>query len=170
MGDGTLGEGVVYESLNMAALWGLPIYYVLENNRYAQSTPIDLHLAGDIEKRFSAFGIPVVRIDSTDAHAIREAAQPQIEHLRDGSGPQALILDTYRFAPHSKGDDVRDPEEIERYKRLDPIPVMGERLGKEERQALEAAVQEEVEAAMEAARVAPPAAGDEITPALGPRP
>ena len=77
---------------------------------------------------------------------IREAAQPQIEHLRAGSGPQAFILDTYRFAPHSKGDDVRDPEEIERYKRRDPIPIMGERLSKAEREAAEAAVQEEVEA------------------------
>jgi TPP-dependent pyruvate/acetoin dehydrogenase alpha subunit len=168
MGDGTLGEGVVYESLNMASLWGLPIYFVLENNRYAQSTPIELNLAGDIEQRFTAFDIPVQRLDSTDVQQIREAAHSPIEDLRSGHGPTALILDTYRFAPHSKGDDVRDPEEIAKYQRRDPIPISAERLGKDEREAIAAAVQKEIDAAMKAAQEAPMAVADQITPALGP--
>src|SRR4030067_533323 len=64
LGDGTLGEGVVYEALNMASLWGAPILYVLENNHIAQTTPVDLAVAGQIAGRFSAFGIPVTELAS----------------------------------------------------------------------------------------------------------
>lgn len=154
MGDGALGEGVVYEALNMAALWNLPLLFVLENNRYAQSTPIELNLAGSIQARFAAFGLPVQERDTTDVEQVLEAAEESVVQVRRGQ-PTALILNTYRFAPHSKGDDSRDPDEIERYRQHDPIPLQGERLAQESLEQLQAQAEQEVEQAFAAAEAAP---------------
>ncbi len=143
-GDGALGEGVVYESLNMAALWELPLLVVLENNRYAQSTPIELNLAGEIPARLDAFGLPVTELDTTDAAVIWDAAGLAFEALRNGRGPQALVLHTYRFAPHSKGDDTRDPDEIAQYRRHDPLPLLATRLDVQLRTQIEEEAEAEV--------------------------
>ncbi|MEJ2010997.1 MAG: thiamine pyrophosphate-dependent dehydrogenase E1 component subunit alpha [Anaerolineales bacterium] len=167
MGDGTLGEGVVYESLNMASLWGLPIVYVLENNRYAQSTPIKLNLAGSIGDRFRAFGIPAHEASTTDVLDIQAIASQAVKQVRTGAGPQALVLETYRFAPHSKGDDTRDPAEIERYRQDDPLQVHGSRIPEAERKAIDESVEREVTAAFEAARAQPAADPVTLKPALG---
>ena len=150
MGDGTLGEGVVYESLNMASLWGLPILFVLENNRYAQSTPVGLHLAGDMAKRFEAFSISAATLDTTDVEIIRKHTTSLVTGLRQGEGPHALILATYRFAPHSKGDDVRDPVEIEHYMQFDPLTVSGEKLEASQRHVIEQEVSQVVAEAFRA--------------------
>jgi len=166
IGDGTLGEGVVYESFNMAALWQLPVLFVVENNRYAQSTPIERNLAGTIEGRFEAFGIPVDTVETTDVLTILESAQKAIARVRSGTGPAALVIQTYRFAPHSKGDDTRDPAEIERYRELDPLTIHAERIEPAERSRIEQDVEQEVAAAFEAARADPPADPGTITPAL----
>ncbi len=128
LGDGTLGEGVTYESLNMAALWHLPIMFVLEDNRYAQSTPVSLNLAGGMAARFAAFGIPHSEADTTDVQEIGALAGHASSHLRTSGGPYAIILHTYRFSPHSKGDDTRDPAEIARFRERDPLLVHGSRL------------------------------------------
>jgi TPP-dependent pyruvate/acetoin dehydrogenase alpha subunit len=128
MGDGTLGEGVVYESLNMASLWSLPVLFVLENNRYAQTTPIQLHLAGKISDRFKSFAIPVSEADTVDVIEILVLAQEAVTKVRAGEGPQALVLHTYRYGPHSKGDDTRDPEEVLQYKKRDPLQLQAERI------------------------------------------
>ena len=74
LGDGTLGEGVTYESLNMASLWQLPVLFVVENNHYAQSTPVELELAGSIAARGAAFGVETAELDTTDVEVIHEAA------------------------------------------------------------------------------------------------
>jgi TPP-dependent pyruvate/acetoin dehydrogenase alpha subunit len=145
MGDGTLGQGVVYESLNMASLWNLPILFILENNRYAQTTPIHMNLAGGIAARFEAFGIPAQELDSTDVLEILAYLQPWIMDVRAGEGPRAIILHTYRFVPHSKGDDTRDPEEIARYKSLDPLELHGIRLSNEERADIQRQVEVEID-------------------------
>lgn len=166
MGDGTLGEGVVYESLNMASLWKLPIHFVLENNRYAQSTPIALHLAGDISKRFEAFGISAKHINSTDVDQIMEAGEELIAGARSGNGPTALIVDTYRFAPHSKGDDVRDPDEIAIYKRHDPLIVQGAKLSVTEIETIEQEVMDQVEQAFSVSEKDPMADPGAITAAM----
>lgn len=155
MGDGTLGEGVVYESLNMASLWQLPVCFVLENNRYAQSTPVELQLAGEISKRFEAFGIHTNTIDTTDILQIRDACGPLVEQVRKGEGPRAFIIDTYRFAPHSKGDDVRDPEEIARYQEQDPIPLLASKLENVEVERIEQEIVKQVEKAFIAAQKSP---------------
>lgn len=158
IGDGTLGEGVVYESLNMSALWSLPVLVVLENNRYAQSTPIERHLAGTIDGRFEAFGIPVVHEDTTDVVRIHELAGPLLDQVRQAGGPRALVIDTYRFGPHSKGDDSRDLDEIARFRTKDPISLAGERLPADVLASIAEQVASEVDAAFERAQADPPAA------------
>ena len=127
-GDGTLGEGVLYESLNIAALWKLPILVVLENNRYAQTTPVEKGVAGSMAARFEAFGIPVWERDTTDVLEIRSTAREAISAVRSGAGPASMILHTYRFSAHSKGDDPRTPKELARIRRFDPLTVHGMRL------------------------------------------
>lgn len=167
MGDGTLGEGVVYESLNMASLWRLPVFFVLENNRYAQSTPVALHLAGEIEKRFEAFGIRAETHETMDVLEVEAAARRLAGEVRAGGGPLALVINTYRFGPHSKGDDTRDPEEIARYRAKDPLLLHAARLSDEMRLRVQAEVEAEVSEAFEAASSGPMADPTQLSPALG---
>jgi TPP-dependent pyruvate/acetoin dehydrogenase alpha subunit len=141
LGDGTLGQGVVYESLNLAALWGAPILYVVENNHIAQTTPIELGLAGSLTARFQAFGIPVKALDTSDVLEIELAANELIQTLRSDLQPQALVLNTYRFGPHSKGDDMRLPEEVHFMRQTrDPLTIHAARLSPADRQTIEAQV------------------------------
>ncbi len=167
LGDGALGEGVVYEAINMAALWQLPVFFILEDNRYAQSTPVQRNLSGSMARRFEAFDVPVTELETTDVEQIRAAADAAVETVRSGKGPSALIIHTYRLAPHSKGDDSRDPEEIERHRQQDPLPLQAARLDAEERRELDLEVQGEVERAFEAAERAPLASPEELGSALG---
>jgi TPP-dependent pyruvate/acetoin dehydrogenase alpha subunit len=132
IGDGTLGEGILYESLNIAALWKLPILFVLENNGYAQTTPVKKGVAGSMAERFSAFGIPVWECYSSDVLEIIPNAQKAVQHVRTEIGPACLILHTYRFSAHSKGDDLRSKEELARIHTYDPLKIHGLRLSKEE--------------------------------------
>jgi len=170
LGDGTLGEGVVYESLNLAALWTLPIVFVVENNRYAQSTPIERNMAGSIIGRFAAFGIPALEQDTTDVLVVRSLAQPVLDAARHGAGPQALVLHTYRFSAHSKGDDTRDPAEVERYRRKDPLPLHAARLDASDAERIEAEAKAAIEDAFRLAQADAPADPRDLTPALGSRP
>lgn len=128
LGDGTFGQGIVYESFNMASLWGIPVLYVVENNRYAQTTPIELAIAGNFRDRFKAFGIETMECDSSDVLNIRRIAEEAINFVRTKEQPVGLILHTFRFSAHSKGDDFRKPEEIAGYKEKDPVIIQGKRL------------------------------------------
>jgi TPP-dependent pyruvate/acetoin dehydrogenase alpha subunit len=128
LGDGTLGEGTVYESLNIASLWSLPVLFVVENNHYAQTTPISLAVAGSITARFSAFGMETWEQDSSDVAEIGHVAKEAIGHVRKTIHPAGLVLNTYRFSAHSKGDDVRDPLEVAGYKLKDPLIIHGRRI------------------------------------------
>ncbi len=148
LGDGAFGEGVVYESLNMAALWGAPILFVVENNHIAQTTPLARHLAGDFASRFAAFGIPARELDTSDVNLILPAAEETLAAVRQGEGPQALVLHTCRFGPHSKGDDTRPAEALERMRQTrDPVAIHGTRLALPDREAVEDQVNQKVEAA-----------------------
>ena len=148
LGDGTLGEGVVYESLNMASLWSLPILFVLENNRLAQTTPVEMHLAGLIGERFKAFGISTQELDTSDVLLVRSAAAAAIDEVRESIRPAALILQTRRFGPHSKGDDSRTKEEIEILMTTrDPLPIHAVRVAVVDREQIESEVWSEVRAA-----------------------
>jgi TPP-dependent pyruvate/acetoin dehydrogenase alpha subunit len=128
IGDGTLGEGAVYESLNLASLWQLPLLVVLEDNGWSQSTPSHLNLAGGMRERFEAFGIGVDEIDSTDILEIEPLADRAVTAVREQRAPRALIIHTYRLCHHSKNDDNRPREEVEARWALDPLLIHGRRL------------------------------------------
>lgn len=124
IGDGTLGEGVLYESLNLASLWQAPVLFILENNRIAQTTPVEMAVAGNMAARFNAFGIPATELDSSDVLEIYSLAGKLVNEVRQTQTPRALILHTCRFGPHSKGDDTRPPEAVEEMKALrDPLQI-----------------------------------------------
>jgi acetoin:2,6-dichlorophenolindophenol oxidoreductase subunit alpha len=142
IGDGTLGEGAVYEALNLASLWNLPLLVVVEDNEWSQSTPSAMNLAGSIADRFSAFGLPVDELASTDVEEIDEAARRAVESCRERRGPGVLVVHTYRLCHHSKNDDNRPAEEVAARWELDPLLVQGERLDAGEREAIDAEVEE----------------------------
>jgi len=154
IGDGTLGEGVVYETLNMAAKWSLPLLIVLENNLYAQSTSQSETLAGDICARAAAFGIATLHGDTWRHEDLAVLLRGAAETVRRDCRPIFVRVDTYRLAAHSKGDDDRDPREIDGYKSRDPLNQFlanGDTLAEPEL----AAIRERVERAIERAARAP---------------
>ena len=172
LGDGTLGEGVVYESLNMASLWKVPLLFVLENNRIAQTTPIDLAVAGGIQERFTAFGIPAIALDTSDVVDILIASQEIISQVRSTGTSRAIILHTYRFGPHSKGDDTRPAEEIAAYRQQrDPVRIQASRLDEPVRDSIEDKINMQISSALEEALAEPfPSLGsihDQADPTAG---
>jgi TPP-dependent pyruvate/acetoin dehydrogenase alpha subunit len=131
LGDGTLGEGVVYEALNIAALWQLPMVFVVEHNGYAQSTRSELQIAGRVAARPEAFGIPTIECSAGQVPEIVALASQAIDAARAGRGPQCLICYTYRLAPHSKGDDNRSPDELREAWEHDPLNLARAGVGDE---------------------------------------
>jgi TPP-dependent pyruvate/acetoin dehydrogenase alpha subunit len=121
MGDGTLGEGAVYETFNLAALWALPVLFVIEANGYAQSTPTSKALAGELAARPRAFGIHTEELEFAGPAEVSSTAARLIEMIRRDSRPAALVLKTFRLGPHSKGDDLRPREEIAAARERDPL-------------------------------------------------
>jgi TPP-dependent pyruvate/acetoin dehydrogenase alpha subunit len=124
IGDGTLGQGLVYETFNIASKWNLPLLFVVENNAYAQTTPTELQHAGEITRRAEPFGINTTVLDVKDVREVRSIATTVIEKVRAESRPELLHLHTYRLGPHSKGDDFRDPAEIAYRWKIDPLVLM----------------------------------------------
>jgi len=112
IGDGTFGEGAVYEALNMARLWELPLVIVVENNHIAQTTPVQRHLAGSIQDRIRAFNVEYHAVACHDVSAIRRGLVPLLNQVREGGGPLVVEFDTIRLGPHSKGDDTRGDDEM----------------------------------------------------------
>lgn len=134
LGDGTLGEGLVYECLNLASLWSLPVLFILEHNHIAQTTPSHLTIAGSAAARFGAFDILVTELDTSDVIEIQQTSKAIIQQVRQTSSPQALILKTARLGTHSKGDETRSEGEMARLWELrDPVALQGLRLDEQER-------------------------------------
>jgi len=131
IGDGTLGEGVVYETLNIVSLWKIPLFIVLEDNGWAQSTPKHLNTAGSLKARFEAFGLPVTQIATTDVTVVEEAAGRQIEFVRSSQNPSVLAIETYRLCHHSKNDDARPKDEVEARWANEPLRIQGARIPEE---------------------------------------
>lgn len=130
IGDGTLGEGVLYETLNIVSKWELPLLIVVENNRYAQSTKIELTLAGKIKDRFTAFNIDTQELNTFNVSKIHQVSSDMINKIRKSNKPNCLILNTYRFASHSKSDDGRSQSEVEKWKQKDPLIIAEKEIDK----------------------------------------
>ncbi|MEM7100818.1 MAG: thiamine pyrophosphate-dependent enzyme [Pseudomonadota bacterium] len=121
IGEGTLGEGNVYETFNLASLWSLPQLFVCENNGYSQSTPQPNGVAGSITARAEAFGIRTFEANTWDLIDLINTAKEAINFVRNESCPAFLQLRTYRLKAHSKGDDDRDSKEIAFFEEWDPL-------------------------------------------------
>ena len=121
IGDGTLGEGAVYETLNLASKWELPLLVVVENNLYSQSTSQSQTLAGDICARAAAFGIETFHTHIWDVEELLADVGRAMTVVRGQNRPAFLQIDTYRLAAHSKGDDDRSPDEVLEYRLRDPV-------------------------------------------------
>jgi pyruvate dehydrogenase E1 component alpha subunit len=124
-GDGSANQGQVYEAMNMAALWKLPVVYIIENNRYGMGTSVERASAiTELFRHGEAFGIPGERVDGMDVVAVRTEGLKAVEHARSGAGPYILEMQTYRYRGHSMSDPAkyRTKEEVDKYRNeRDPI-------------------------------------------------
>jgi TPP-dependent pyruvate/acetoin dehydrogenase alpha subunit len=133
-GDGALGQGLLYEVMNMASLWKLPVIYVCENNLYNEYTHFSEVTAGSIPARAEAFGIPAEEVDGQDVLAVRAAAERAVARARSGDGPSFLLAATYRYHGHHVGDIDRAYYRKKEEEKLwvderDPIDLLASRLG-----------------------------------------
>ncbi len=124
IGDGAVAEGEFHESMNLAALWRLPLLVVCENNQYAMGTALRKeHARTDLALRASSYGVAAWPVDGMDVLAVREGARLAVEQIRGGAGPHFLEMQTYRFRAHSMydSDRYRDKAEVAAWKERDPI-------------------------------------------------
>jgi pyruvate dehydrogenase E1 component alpha subunit len=125
-GDGALGQGILYETMNMAALWKLPVIYACENNLYGEYTKVEEMAAGDLMARAIGFGIDSFEVDGQDVLAVNSLTQELVDRARKGYGPFFVLLNTYRYYGHHVGDINREyyrskEEEMLWRKDRDPI-------------------------------------------------
>jgi pyruvate dehydrogenase E1 component alpha subunit len=141
-GDGALNQGVLLETMNLAALWRLPVLFVCENNGYATTMPTATAVAGTAAGRAAAFGIPAVTVDGMDVDAVRAAAATAAATARAGGGPAVLECLTYRYGPHHTIEQrvrlaYRTAAEIAAWRERDPLETAGRALPPGERDRLD---------------------------------
>jgi TPP-dependent pyruvate/acetoin dehydrogenase alpha subunit len=165
-GEGALGQGSLYEMMNMASLWKLPVLYVCENNLYNEYTPYTETTAGTLADRARAFGIHVEEVDGQDVRVVFTTAQQCVERARSGEGPSFIVCKTYRFYGHHVGDINRayyrsKEEEADWKENRDPITLLAGWMAKQAitdggiLEQIERDVQAEAEAAVQFALDAP---------------
>jgi 2-oxoisovalerate dehydrogenase E1 component len=157
VGDGTLGQGVLYESMNMAALWGTRLLIVLEDNGIAQTTPSSVGVAGDMLRRAEAFGIDAAELDGADVRSLGPALAAALDEVRTQGRPAFRLVRTIRLGPHSKRDDERSEQEIAELRTRDPVVRLGSALPDPDRERVDQEVAAEVERAVEQAQAGPDA-------------
>ena len=171
-GDGAAAEGEFHESLNLAALWHLPVLFCCENNRYAMGTAIAReHARTDLALRASSYGLVAAPVDGMDVLAVEEATRRAVDGIRSGGGPHFLELLTYRFRAHSMydSDRYREKAEIASWKERDPIEALAATMraeGQLDDDALariEAEVAEQIDRAVATADAAPFEAVEDLT-------
>lgn len=154
-GDGAVNQGVLYEAMNLAKLWSLPVVFVCENNGYAITTSASDSIAGEgVVARARAFGLVSESVDGQDVFAVRDAAVRLVDRAREGE-PALLEAITYRFLGHSRGDPThgvyRSKEEVDAWKRRDPLTVLAAntQMGTEVVEKLDAAAKVVADSALE---------------------
>ncbi len=171
MGDGSANQGQVAECYNMAALWKLPVLYVIENNQYGMGTSVKRSSAGQLYARGAGFGIPGEQVDGMDVFAVQAAARQAIDYVRSGNGPYILEVMTYRFRGHSMSDPAkyRTKDEVDGMKEnRDPIANIRVKILEEagvdeaELKAIEKDIKDIVNAAAEFAQTSPELAPEEL--------
>lgn len=163
MGDGAVNEGVFHESLNMAAIWDLPVVYVVENNLYGASTPVSMVMKVKISERAAAYNIPGVTVDGNDPLKVYEAAQEAVARAREGGGPTLLELLTYRITGHSRRDPALYQPEKEKKAAIGNEPIgkfarflIAEKITDQDKlEQMKKEVDQEIEEAVQAAMAAP---------------
>ncbi|MBV8731966.1 MAG: thiamine pyrophosphate-dependent dehydrogenase E1 component subunit alpha [Acidobacteriia bacterium] len=171
-GEGALGQGVLYEVMNIAALWKLPVIYVCENNLYNEYTHYSDTTAGDILTRAKGFGLRTESVDGQDVRAVYATTQQLVDQARAGVGPSFLLANTYRFHGHHVGDVSRDyyrsKQEEQSWKgERDPIKVLegwlvDQAISNESLAGIHAEVKAEVDKAVQFAMAAPYPAVDKV--------
>jgi pyruvate dehydrogenase E1 component alpha subunit len=164
-GEGALGQGLLYEVMNLAQLWRLPVLYVCENNLYNEYTHYRETTAGELAARPQAFGIQTQAVDGQDVRAVYSATKPLVERARVGDGPAFLLCNTYRYYGHHVGDINRSyyrprEEEMEWRESRDPLRILaawllGEGVDPESLDQIAAEARAEIEAAARFAVDAP---------------
>jgi pyruvate dehydrogenase E1 component alpha subunit len=173
-GDGASNQGTTHEAMNLAACWKLPVIFVNENNMYGLSAcTLNTMCIADVAERAAAYGIPGVVVDGNDVAAVYEAASEAVKRARKGQGPTLLECKTYRHRGHTEGDPgtaYRSKEEIEEWKRKDPIPRFEKKLlqlkvlTKKKMDAIKQAIEAELEDGIRFAEESPyPEPGDVTT-------
>jgi TPP-dependent pyruvate/acetoin dehydrogenase alpha subunit len=171
-GEGALGQGLLYEVMNMASLWKLPVVYVCENNLYNEYTHFHETTAGSVSARAEAFELPAITVDGQDVRAVRGAALEAVERARRGDGPGFVVCETYRLHGHHVGDVdrayYRSRDEETSWRERDPIALHGAWLlaqglaGEDDLAGVEARVHRAVEAGVAFALAAPYPDADEV--------
>jgi pyruvate dehydrogenase E1 component alpha subunit len=145
-GDGAVNQGVLLESLNLASLWRVPVVFVCENNGFATTTRVEAVVAGRIQGRAAAFGIPATTVDGMDAEAVFAVATEAVARARAGAGPSFVECMTYRFDAHHTWEHkarprYRSDEEVARGQARDPVDIQGARVPDEVRERIDAQVE-----------------------------
>lgn len=161
-GEGASNQGVVHETMNIAAVWDLPVLFLCENNHYAVTTSVtDSNSAAQVSDRAGGYSMPGKTVDGQDVLAVYEAVADTIEEMRADPGPQMIECETYRYLHHTVaaskmlGDEYRPAEEVEKWRDRDPVSTFAERLeeagvlDESDRKDLHAEIDAEVDAAVE---------------------